>query len=52
MFQINFFIEKRQPDFLAQSTTFYELSVSRNLFLKVEMRQFGAAGTGGLRALI
>ena len=31
------------------STTFYDFSVSRNLFSKAEMRQFGKAGTEGLR---
>ena len=31
-------------------TTFYDLSVSRDLFLKVKMRQIGAPGTEGLTA--
>ena len=37
-------IEKRRPDVLTLSTTFYDFSVSRNLFLMVETRQFGASG--------
>ena len=41
-------IEKPQPDLLTLSTTFYDLSFSRNLFSKSEMRQFGASGTEGL----
>ena len=41
-------IEKPQPDLLTLSTTFYELSVSRNLFSKAEIRQFGESGTEGL----
>ena len=48
MFQLEFMIEKPRPDLLTLSTTFYDGSVSRNLFLKSEMRQFGASGTEGL----
>ena len=39
---------KPRPDLLTVSTTFYDLSVSRNRFSKAEMRQFGASGTEGL----
>ena len=42
-------IEKPRPDILTLSTTFYDLSVTRNLFSKCEMRQFGASGTEELR---
>ena len=42
-------IEKRRPDVLTLSTTFYDLLVSRKLFSKAEIRQFGVAGTEGLR---
>ena len=48
MFQSRFMIEKRWPDILALAITLYDLSVSRNLFSKDEMRQFGATGTEGL----
>ena len=42
-------IEKPRPDLLTLSTTFYNLSVSRNLFSKAEMRLgLGASGTEGL----
>ena len=37
-------IVKPWPDVLTLSTTFYDLSVSRNLFSKTEMRQSGASG--------
>ena len=40
---------KPTPDLLTLSTTFYDFSVSLNLFAKAEMRQFGASGTEGLR---
>ena len=49
MFQLEFIIEKWMPDLLTLSTTFYDASVSRNLFSKAEMRQFGASGTEGLK---
>ena len=42
-------IEKWTPDLLTQPTTFYDLSVSRNLVFKAEMRLFGASGTDRLR---
>ena len=45
-------IEKPTPDVLTLSTTFYDVSVSRNLFAKAEMRLFGASGTDGLIYLI
>ena len=44
IFQLQFMINKRWPDVLALSTTFNDLSVSRNLFSKVKWRQFGASG--------
>ena len=39
---------KTLPDFLPLSMTFYDLSVSHNLFSKAEMRQFSPARTEGL----
>ena len=39
----------RTPEILTLSSTFYDLSDSRNLFSKAEMRQFGATGTEGLK---
>ena len=36
--------EKTTPDLLTPSTTFYDVSVSCNIFSKAEMRQFGASG--------
>ena len=48
MFWLQFMIEIRRPDVLTLSRTFYDLSLSRNLFSKAETRQFGAAGTEGL----
>ena len=42
-------IEKPTPDVLTLSTTFYDASVSRNLFAKAELRQFCASGTDGLK---
>ena len=39
--------EKSTPEILTLYTTFYDLSVPRNLFSKTEMRQFGALGTEG-----
>ena len=44
MFQVQFIKRKRRPDFFQLSTTFYDLSVSLNLFSKAEMRQCGAWG--------
>ena len=41
-------IEKPRPELLTLTTTFYDATVSRNLFSKAEMRQFGASGTEGL----
>ena len=38
-------IEKLTLDVLTLSVTLYDLSVSRNLFVKGEKRQFSAAGT-------
>ena len=35
---------ERTLDLLTLSTTFYDVSVLCNLFLKAEMRQFGASG--------
>ena len=48
MFQLKFIIEKPRPDHLTLSTTFYDLSGSRNLYAKTEMRQVGESGTDGL----
>ena len=48
MFQLQFIIEKLRPDLLTLFTTFYDLSVSRDLFSKAEIRQFGESGTEGL----
>ena len=42
---LQFMIEKPQPDLLTQLTTFYDLSVSCNLFWKDEMRRLGASGS-------
>ena len=47
MLKLQFMIEKPRPDVLTLSQTFYDLSVSCNLFLKTAMRKFGAAGTEG-----
>ena len=41
-------IEKRTPKVLKLFTTFYDLSVSRNLFSTAKMRQFRAAGAEGV----
>ena len=38
-------IEKRRPDVLTLFKTFYDLSVSRNIFSKAEMRLFGVSGS-------
>ena len=43
MLQLQFMIEKSRPDDLTLSTTFLNLSVSRNRFSKAEMRQFDAS---------
>ena len=48
IFPLQCMIQKPRPDLLTLSTTFYDLSVSCNLFSKAEMRQFGALGTQGL----
>ena len=40
--------EKPRTDLFDLSMTIYELSVSRNLFSKTKMRQFGASETDGL----
>ena len=40
---------KGKPNFLKQSTTFYDVSVLKNLFSKAEMRQF--CTSDGLRSL-
>ena len=48
IFQFQRMIEKPRPELLTQFTTFFYLSVSRKLFSKAEMRQFGASGTEGL----
>ena len=39
---------KTTPDVLTLSASFYDLPVSRNLFSKAELRQFGSSGTVGL----
>ena len=44
MFQLYFIIEKLRPDVLTLFTTLYDHLVSRNLFSKSAMRQFGASG--------
>ena len=43
----SFYDRKIRPDVLTQSMTFCGLSVSRNLFSKAKMRQFGASGNEG-----
>ena len=51
MFQLQFMIEKPRPDLLTLTTTFYDASVSRNLFSKAEMRaptHMRLLGTDGL----
>ena len=45
IFQLQFMIVKRRSDVLTVFVLFYDIWVSRNLFSKAEMRQFGAAGT-------
>ena len=40
-------IEKQTLDLLTPSKTFYDVSVSSNLFLKAEMPQFGASEIEG-----
>ena len=42
MIYFQLIIEKRSPDVLTLPKTFNDLSVSRNLFSKTKMRQFGA----------
>ena len=44
MIHLQFMMLQRQFDILTLSTTFYELSVFRNLFSHIEMRQSGAIG--------
>ena len=51
LFQFLFLREKLTSDVLTLSTTFYDLSVSRNLFETNEMSYFRAGGTVGLRDL-
>ena len=41
-------IEKRRLDYLTLCMTFFDLSVSHNLFSKAELRQFGVVGAEGL----
>ena len=48
IFQLQFVIETRRFDVLTLSTTFYDLSVSRNIFWKAKLCHFGVAGTLGL----
>ena len=48
MFKLKFITEKRPPDVSTLSRTFYDLSVSHNLYSKDKMLQFGAARTKGL----
>ena len=50
MLQFQCMLEKLWRDLLTLSTTFYDLSVSRNLFSKADMRQFGASVTDGLNS--
>ena len=52
MFQLPCMIEKWTPKFLTLFTTFYDLSVLRNLFSNAEIRQFGGSRTEGLKELI
>ena len=47
-FNFHFRMEKSWHDILTLSRTCWDLSVSRNLLLKAEMRHFGASGTEGL----
>ena len=42
-------IEKPRPDVLTLSTTFCDLTVSRKVSAKAEMRQFDASATDGLK---
>ena len=51
IFQIQCMIEKPLPDLLTLSTTFYDLSVSRNLFSKAVMRRIGSSGTEWLKCV-
>ena len=51
MFSLQYMIETSRPDLLTLSTTFYDLSLSHNLFSKAEVRQFGASGTEGLKSV-
>ena len=40
IFQLQFMVGKQRPDLLTLPTKFYDLTVSRNLFSKAEIRQF------------
>ena len=48
MFQLQFMIEKSRLDILTLSTTFYNLSVSRNLFSKAEQHMILSKTDGRL----
>ena len=48
MFHFRRMVEKPRSDRVTLYNTFYDLSVSRNLFSKAKMRQFGESGTEGL----
>ena len=52
MFQLQVIIEKLTPDLLTLPTTFHDVSVSSNPFLKTEMHQLGASGTDGLNVFL
>ena len=44
IFQLKFMIKNRSPTFVALLSTFNDRSVSCNLLLKIEVRQFDASG--------
>ena len=44
IFKLQLMISKRTPDVLTLFASFYDLSVSHNLFSKAETRDFGASG--------
>ena len=50
MLKLQFMIEEPRPDLVTLSTALYDLSVSRNLFSKAEMRLFCALGTETLNS--
>ena len=52
LFKLQIMKEKRTPDLLTSTTTFYDVSVSCNRVSKTEMCQFGASGTDGLTTTI